>query len=101
MATPVDPGGADVVVRRIALDTILTDQEIVIGRRQMQIVRMDANFDLRFQLSEDPGTVNTPIGFCAARAIPRVFITTTAAVAGGLIDIWCADPGDGTSISVP
>jgi hypothetical protein len=105
MASPIvsiEFGGEDVVVRRIRTDNLLTDLEVVIARQQLMVVRIDVpSFELKFKRTEQSGTVDRAMGWESDAAFASIFISTTAAVPGGFIDIWCQNACGGTRMIVP
>jgi len=90
-------GGQDQVVITVALDAVLTNYRIEIYKRQVAVGRMDAPWTLRVQHPyADPIYVDRPFNALACDAPYEVwFITTTAALPNGILQLVCSDGNAG------
>lgn len=100
-------GLADLIFVRIALDAILTDSQVFIGRHALAVGRMDVPFTIRLEPGGNSATVDRPVALeDCADVIESIYVTTAAAVAGGVIELWCSNPagsapGGNTGVSFP
>lgn len=84
---------SDLTIIRVDIGTAFADREFPIGRASMAIGRFDGPFLIRFNdVTSYQATVDRPfsIEVCGS-IIDRVFITVTAPVAGGVVELWCTD----------